>query len=73
MQSTLKCVKRLVLGEVGALRPNIRGYHVYIIIWKPLVGNCLQCVKEPTNEVDRNSVVVVGTNSHCKGEAVGHV
>ena len=44
-----------------------------MIIWSPLVCECLQCVKEPTNEVDKNAVAVVRTKSHCKGEVVGHV
>ena len=28
-------------------------------IWKPLVGECLQCVKEPANEVGNNAVAMV--------------
>ena len=44
-----------------------------MIIWKPLVGECLQCLKEPTNEVDKNAVAVVFTNALCKKEVVGHV
>ena len=44
-----------------------------MIIWKLLVGECLQCVKEPTNEVDKNAVAVICTNSHCKEEVVGYV
>ena len=44
-----------------------------MIIWKSLVGECLQCVKEPTNEVEKNAFTVVRTNSHCKEEVVGHV
>ena len=44
--------------------------HVYMIIWKPLIGERLQCVKEPTNEVNKNTVAVVHTNSHCKEEVV---
>ena len=42
-----------------------------MIIWKPLVGKYLQWVKEPTNEVDNNTVAVVLTDSHCKQEVVG--
>ena len=43
-------------------------------IWKQMVGECLQCVKEPTNEVDKNTVAVVRTNnSHSKEKVVGHV
>ena len=44
-----------------------------MIMWKPLVGECLQLVKEPINEVDKNVVAVLRTNFHCKDEAVGHV
>ena len=44
-----------------------------MIIWKSLVGECLQCVKGPNNEVDKNTVAVVRTNSYCKEEMVGHV
>ena len=44
----------------------ISGCHVYIIIWRPLVGKCLQCVKEPASEMDKNAVAVVRTNSHGK-------
>ena len=32
----------------------------------PLVGDCLQCVKEPTNKVDKNAVAVVRTNFNCQ-------
>ena len=44
-----------------------------MIIWKPLVGGCLHCMKEPTNKVDKNTVAVVCTNSHYKEVVVGHV
>ena len=44
-----------------------------MIIWKPLVGECLERMKEPTNKVDKNDVSLVRTNSHCKGEVVVHV
>ena len=44
-----------------------------MIIWNPLVRECLQCVKESTNEVGKNAVAVVFTNSHWKEEVVGHV
>ena len=37
-----------------------------------MVGECLQCVKEPSKEVDKNAVAVIRTNSHCKEEVVGH-
>ena len=35
-------------------------------IWKPPIGKCLQCMKDPTNGLDNNAVAVVHTNSHCK-------
>ena len=41
-----------------------------MIIWKPLFGECLQRVKEPINEVDKNAGSLVRTSSHCKGEEV---
>ena len=44
-----------------------------MIIWKPQVGECLQCVKEPTNKVDKKPIAVVRTSSHCKKEVVDHV
>ena len=44
-----------------------------MIVWKPLICECLQCLKEPTNEVNKNAAVVVLTNSHCKEEVVGLV
>ena len=44
-----------------------------MIIWKPCVNYCSQCVKEPTSEVDKNAVTVVRANTHCKEEEIGHV
>ena len=29
-----------------------RGYHVYMNIWEPIVGECLKSRKEPTNGQD---------------------
>ena len=63
MQSTPKCVKRPIFWR----------RNVYVIIWKPLLGECLQCEKEPTNEVEKNAIAVVPTNSHCKEELVCYV
>ena len=76
MQSNPKCIKRSVLGEEKTERQYVRGNHVYRIIWKTwkqLVGECLQCVKDPASEVEKNDVLMVHTNSHYKGEVVGHV
>ena len=44
-----------------------------MIIWKSLVGECLKCVKERTNEKDKNAVSIVRINSHYKKQVVGHV
>ena len=44
-----------------------------MISWKPLVGKCLHCVKEPINGVEKNAVAVVCTNSLCKEEVIDHV
>ena len=51
----------------------IKGYHVYMKIWKLLVDECLQCVIELINGVNNNAAFVVRTNSLCKREVVGHV
>ena len=67
------CAKRPTLGEERTQAQYFKEYHVYMIIWKLLVGQCLQYVKESTNEVDKNAVAAVCTNSHCKEEVVGHV
>ena len=44
-----------------------------MIIWKLLVSECLQCMKDLISEVEKNAIAVVYTNSHYKGELVGHV
>ena len=41
--------------------------------WQPLAGECLKYLEEPTNEVDKYTVAVNLTNSHCKEEFSGHV
>ena len=38
----------------------------------PQLTEYLQCVKEPTNGIDKNAVSVVRT-TYCKEEMVGHV
>ena len=51
-----------------------RGHHAYIIIWKPLVSKCLQDVKEPTNEANKNAVVVpFRTDRYFKEQLVSYV
>ena len=44
-----------------------------IMFWKPLVSEFLQCIKEPTNEVDKNAVAVIRSNSQCKEGVVCHM
>lgn len=34
-------------------------------IWKALVNECFQYVKEPSNEVGKNIDAVTRNNSHC--------
>ena len=68
-----KVTKRLLLEEEWASRQYIRGCDVYMIIWKSLIGECLQCVKKSTKKKEKNTVAVVRTNSHYKEEVVGHV
>ena len=66
--------KALHLGCCSSPRSasDIRGYDIYVIIWKPLLGECLQCVKVPTNKVVKKAVAGVLTNSHYTEEMVGH-
>ena len=69
-----KSVKRPVLGEERASRQYVREYHVYMFVWKPLVSEWLvQCVKDPTSEMDKNTVAMVCTNFRCKEDVVDHV
>ena len=44
-----------------------------MIIWKPLVDECLKRVTDPIIEVNKNAVSLVRTNCRCKGEMVVHV
>jgi hypothetical protein len=47
---------------------NIRGYHAYIGLWTPTIGEVLLVKPEPTNEKDSNAVAVLKEDS-----IVGHV
>ena len=52
----------------------VRGYHVYMNIWKPLVvGECLKSRKDPTNKMDKTAVAVIRINSYREETVVGHV
>ena len=59
-----KVCQEACVGE--NLRQYIRESHDYTIIWTPLVGKFLQYVEKLTNEVEKNTVAVVCTNSQYK-------
>ena len=50
------------------IRSYIRGYHAYIGLWTPAIGEVLLVKPEPTNEKDSNAVAVLKEDS-----IVGHV
>ena len=60
-------------GSAFQFENYVRGYHAYLNIWEPLLGECLRCAKEPENEVDKHAVAVVRINSRNKEVVVGHV
>ena len=43
-----------------------RGYHAYMNIWNPLVGETMKCMQEPSNEVDKNDVAIIRSDSFHK-------
>ena len=62
-----------VCWEKKEPKDNIFEDIMFMMIWKPLVGDCLHCVKEPTNKVNKNGVVMVRSNSYCKEQVVAHM
>ena len=60
-------------GSAFQFESYVRGYHTYLNIWEPLLGECLRCAKEPENEVDKHAVAVVRINSRNEEVVVGHV
>ena len=50
----------------------VRGYHVYISIWEPLVGECLKSRKESSNEMDKTAVALIRINFYSEDVVVGH-
>ena len=42
-------------------------------IWEPLVGECLESRKEPTNEMDKTVVAVIRMNSYSEDVVVRHL
>ena len=60
-------------GSAFQIDSYVRGYHAYMNIYELLIGECLKCVKEPTNEVDKHVGAVVRINSLSKEVVFGHV
>ena len=48
-----------------------RGFHVYMDIWNPVIGEILKCKREPTNEVDKHAVTIMCSDSLGKESVVG--
>ena len=48
-----------------------RGYDAYINIWNLLVAQTLKCRQEPSNEVDKNAVAILRSDSWEKETIVG--
>ena len=46
----------------------IRGYHIYEVIWRAVVGETLACEREPRNIHDRYAVAV-----KKDGNTIGHL
>ena len=46
----------------------IRGYHAYVSMWTPVLGQTLPVKREPTNKKDKNAVAV-----YLEDVVVGHV
>ena len=42
---------------------SARGFHVYMDIWNPVIGDILKCKREPTNEVDKHAVAIMCSDS----------
>ena len=51
----------------------LRGYHVYMKVWCPILDECLFGKKKTTNGVDKNAVAVICLNSCGRNEVVGHM
>ena len=60
-------------GSTFQFDSYVRDYHAYKNIWETLLGECLKCVKEPSNDVDKHAIAVVCINSLIKEVVVGHV
>ena len=57
--------------EVFEYCSYIRGYHAYLDIWTPVIGEVLPCYREPSNTVDSEAVAVTRRDdSSC---VLGHL
>ena len=50
-----------------------RGYYGYMNTWNPLVGETFKRGQEPSDEVDKNAVAIIRSDSREKETTVGHV
>ena len=55
-------------GECVEISSFVRGYHAYMDIWDPAIGEVLRLDNEPTNVQDRRAVAVKKNE-----QIVGHV
>ena len=65
----------LIGNSFSVLKHNsyARGYHAYMDIWKPLIGDdSLRCTQEDDNIHNKNLVAVINSN-HIGPPVVGHV
>lgn len=37
----------------------VRGYHVYHTVWSAVIGETLECIREPSNVKDRYAVAIL--------------
>ncbi len=54
--------------EEQTIETCVRGYHVYKADWTPVLGEIMNCEREPDNRKDRYAVAV-----KREGETVGHL
>ena len=50
-----------------------RGYHAYMDIWNPLIGEVSKYKREATNEVDWHAVAIMQSNSLGKESVIWHI
>ena len=50
-----------------------RGFHVYMDIWNPVIGEILKRKRDPTNEVVKHAVAIMCSDSLGKESVVGHI